>query len=259
MSILSEKDFEFFNALADGELEDDVARQWLARIDSEPRLRAAYDEIVSVKTRLAGLGAEAPELPVLGNQDNTYTGRWAIAASIAAVLLAGAVVFWPGADPASQPQSIAAWHDRFSGQEYVVDQGDQPLFVSFGAIADIPIPDLKAWRLYLVDHHVVDQGAQSAQAVLHYRGLRGCRLTIRYGASAQPVSAEPAPAAGSNFRRWLAGRSDISIIASGMDAGRFQSIADYVELLTKASADPSGKMQIAEAGGFLNAPPCAQV
>ncbi|MDA4846135.1 anti-sigma factor family protein [Hoeflea poritis] len=259
MSRLSEKDFEYLNALADGELDDDTAREWRARIDSHPGMRTAYDEIVSIKRKLAGLGADAPELPALGNQDSSGTGRWAIAASIAAVLLAGAVVFWPGGETTGQPQSIAAWHDRFSGQEYVVDQGDQPLFVSFGTIADIPIPDLQAWRLYLVDHHVLDQGTPSAQAVLHYRGLRGCRLTIRYGASVQPVSAEAAPAADGNFRHWLAGSSDISIIASGMDAGRFGSIADYVELLTKASADPSGKMQIAEASGILNAPPCTQV
>ncbi len=255
---MSEKDFEILNALADGELDEDTAREWQARIDSQPKLRAAYDDIVSIKRKLGGLGADNPQLPALGSQGDSGAGRWAIAASIAAVLLAGAVVFWPASETTGQPQSIAAWHDRFSGQEYVVDQGDQPLFVSFGQIADIPIPDLTAWRLYLVDHQVLDPGTQSAQAVLHYRGLRGCRLTIRYGASVQPVAADPAPPEGSNFRHWLAGSSDISIIASGMDAGRFQSIAEYVELLTRAAADPSGKMQMAEASGYLNAPPCAQ-
>ncbi|WP_419914289.1 hypothetical protein [Hoeflea sp.] len=257
MSRFSQRDFEHLNALADGELDEEHARAWQARIEGQPRLRAAYDEILSAKTKLASMRAGAPQLPALGDQGSSRAGGWAIAGSIAAVLLAIAVVFRPAGESTDAPQSIAGWHDRYSALEYVVEPGDQPLFVSFGAVADIPIPDLTAWRLFLVDHRVIDSGSQAAQAVLHYRGMRGCRLTIRYGASAQPVADTPTPAEGRYHRHWLAGASDIGIVASGIDANRFQSIADYVELLTKAAADPSGKMQIAEASGFLNAPPCA--
>ncbi|MCP4319109.1 MAG: hypothetical protein GY789_24735 [Hyphomicrobiales bacterium] len=254
MKTLSDQDHEYLNALADGELDEAQTRVWQECVRQEPEVKAAYDEIVAVKQKISSLAVDhavEQNCPA----PHTDTRRWLVAASVAAIIFAGAMTFWLQSEPETAPRGIAAWHSLLSDKEYVVNESDQPLFVSFGQIADVPIPDLKAWRLYLVDQRVVESDTNTGQAVFHYRGLRGCRLTIWYGAPGNPVAVAEPDGSG-NFRRWLAGPTDISIVAGGMDSERFRSIADYVEMLTKLSADPNGQTQIAKADGYENAARC---
>ncbi|MEX3007321.1 hypothetical protein [Hoeflea sp. TYP-13] len=256
MNKLSDKDREYLNALADDELSEVQAREWQERIQREPELKAAYDEIVSVKQKIASL---APDIAIERKYSAANSGirKWAVAAGVAAIVFTGALTLWLQSAPATAPQGIVAWHKLLSNEEYVVGETDQPLFVSLGQSADVPIPDLTAWRLYLVDHRVVELDAEARQAVFHYRGLRGCRLTLWYGARTDTTSSGATPDGTDNYRRWLAGPTDISIVAGGMDAERFRSIADYVEMLTKISADPDGQTRIATAEGYENAARCS--
>jgi hypothetical protein len=257
---LSESDFNFLNALADGELSQAESEHWKHRISTDDHAAAVYKNIVELKIKLSACSnietvePAGPELKSRFLRTSART-RWVLAASIAAVVLVGG--FWQALYVRSDtvPVSVLAWHKQFSTKEYVVNQTTGPLFVSLGQFADIPVPDLKPSKLYLVDTKVIDHTPLRKQAVLHYRGLRGCRLTIWTGIDQQELE----PQGVENFRQWLVGETRFGIIATGMDKARFASIATHVETVTRLFKRSAEDTRTAMGDAYQRAEKCTRV
>ncbi len=259
MKTVSEKELEHLNALADGELGGHDAAMLKQRLRAEPHLQAAYDDIRQVKRKLGSLSYErAGRNP--DRRAKRVLFRWqslAIGASVAA--LAAFVVLLSGefASRTDTPQGAVAWHAHLSAKEYVVRQEEGPLFVSLGQTSDVPVPDLSASRLFLVDLKILGDVPENRRAVAHYRGLRGCRLTMWYGsAGSDPV--QWATAGGNTaLRQWRVGDGTYALIANGMDRQRFAAIADYVEVLTRLEATREENARTAMADAYANSVRCA--
>jgi hypothetical protein len=261
-STLTDLDRDYLNALADGELNSEETQQWQQRIKSDPGAARAYDEILSVKQNLGLLSIET-----ISGQGHHRTPaatlssarKWAVsavAASIVCMLFIGGAYFWMNNRMTPEPEGIFAWHEMLSEKEYVVEEHGGPLFVSLDQTTDIPVPDLKPSKLYLVDAKVLGNDETKKHAVLHYRGLQGCRLTIWYGpvkSESSKMKADPRPV---NLRRWSVASMDFRIIATGMDPLRFEAIADYVEFVTRQSEDDGQRTRTAMSDAYQSARSC---
>ncbi len=259
MKELSDKDFERLNALADGELGGPEATRLRQRLQDEPQLQAAYDEIRQVKRKLGALAFDgAADAPPPATQPKRASW-WpaAMAASFVAVAGLSALLVIASGDPDVAPAGVAAWHDHLSAQEYVVTRESGPLFVSLGTAGDVPVPDLSASKLFLVDTRVLGSETEPQRAVMHYRGLRGCRLTLWYGTTGAAPAAWPKPDADTAFRHWSAGDEHFALIANGMDRQRFAAIADYVEVLTRLDAERRSPARTAMAEAYERSERCA--
>lgn len=251
-SPLSKSDLEHLNALADGELGANERAHWQNRISHDSDARHEFDKIVALKTNL-GLMRQTSDTSANSStivKTTALAQRWAIAASVALAIVSGGLWYVLKID-SSQPIDLIAWHDQFSGQQYVVKENSERQFVSLGKQGDILVPDLAPSKLYLVDTKVIAEG--DGRAVMHYRGLRGCRLTIWTG----PSNVAMTIGQSATQRLWTAGNRQFGMIATGMDEKRFQSIAEYVETLTKVSAPAAQKQHLAMSDVYKRSQNCA--
>jgi len=257
-SALSDSDLINLNALADGELSAADTEQWKQRVSTDVHAAATYEKIMDVKKKLSSMSQEhiigSATVPRSKTQTlhSSTPVRWAIAASIAVAIFVGGTWFAFQGNPNADPIGLIAWHEQFSTQEYVVKQNQDPLFVSLGQSTDIPVPDLVPSKLYLVDTKVIDDTALRKRAILHYRGLRGCRLTIWLAMGGQEISSEGIE----NLRQWLVGKTRFGIIATGMDKSRFASIAKHVETVTRKSAIEADDTRVAMGDAYKRSVSC---
>ncbi len=249
---LSNSELEHLNALADGELGAPERAHWRERIAHDSYVRREFDKIVELKTKLGQmrpLNDDNTNPPIIGK--NVAIGpRWAIAASVAFALLAGSLWFELTQDT-NEPMDLIAWHKQYSGQQYVVKENNKTQFVSLGAKGDILVPDLEPSKLFLVDTKVIKDS--DGRAVMHYRGLSGCRLTIWTG----PTSVNLVMKQTATQRFWKAGERQYGIIATGMDEKRFESIAAYVQILTRISVPAAQRQRVAMVDAYKNSLSCA--
>ena len=259
MKELSEKDFEHLNALADGELSGSRATRLRQRLQAEPQLQAAYDEIRQVKRKLGNLSFDgaANTPPPKATVGKPNWQPLAMAASVAVIAAFSAFLVFSFGNSDTAPTGVVAWHQHLSAKEYVVTREQGPLFVSLGTAGDVPVPDLAASKLYVVDTRVLGADPQTQRAVMHYRGLRGCRLTLWYATAGNEPVAWPTPGAETAFRHWSAGKGHFALIANGMDRQRFAAIADYVEVLTRLNADRDTPARTAMAKAYERSERCA--
>jgi hypothetical protein len=252
LSPLSNSDLEHLNALADGELSEAERAHWRDRITYDSIAQQEFDKIVALKTKL-GLMQQLTGIdtnPSVAKRNATFTARWAIAASIALAIVAGGLWFGLTTN-IDQPKDLIAWHNQFSGQQYVVKENSETQFVSLGTQGDILVPDLEPSKLFLVDTIVIKES--DGRAVMHYRGLSGCRLTIWTGLSIIDLHIEQS----ATQRSWTAGNQQFAMIATGMDEMRFQSIAEYVQTLTRLSVPGAQQQRVAMADVYKISRSCA--
>ena len=238
---------DYLNGLADGELNDTETAYWRRRIEGDPQLKREFEKVLAVKSKLSLMTTEHDDfhdsressIPVESRSVGVI--KWATAISVAAILVASAVWYTGSHNTVSNPKDLLAWHHHLSQREYVVEKHTGPLFVSLGQEDDVPVPDLRASKLYLVDTMVIDQTGGDKLAVMHYRGLRGCRLTLWSG----PATKTTVLQSSLDMRHWNVGDRLFGLIATGMDPGRFASIADHVETVTRQSDHGSDNTRLA--------------
>jgi anti-sigma factor RsiW len=134
---------------------------------------------------------------------------------------------------------------------------DAPLRTSdIGAtvrLASLPgapvIPDLEKAGLSLVGSEVEHAGAVS-MLVAAYRGPRGCRLELRV----RPAGAVVAPTSGTSRESWTAGDLAYELVAFGMPAERFATVAAVALAATRGQAPGDAERRLRSAS--LQAPPC---
>ncbi|MXN63321.1 hypothetical protein GR183_00260 [Stappia sp. GBMRC 2046] len=224
-----ENDWVLLNGFADGELDAALSAAFEARLADEPGLQAELDRILKLKKGLAALRpAEAAPDAATDERKPAKKPRARAFAAIAACLIVAVMSLsaWQYLLPPNLEDSVFALHERLARQTYVVEEGKVEKVVSTGRAFEFSAPDMTASRLFLVD---VETGRAGGSDIvgLHYRGLHGCRLTLIAvdGASSAP----PMKRAGFLVRNWAAGGFGFVMVASGMDAERFEAVGEYAE------------------------------
>ena len=252
--MITDTEFEHLNALADGELAKEDATALYARLDNESALKETFDKIMGLKKSVGGMhhsSRVAAKSPVPAMRQRA----WPIAASIAILAvasIAGYVTFEKY--QTSDMHTALAFHNSMSKTEYVVRDVPAPMFISTKTSVDVRVPDLSASRLFLADHRLFD-AAGSDIAVMHYRGFRGCRLTLWVG-SVKPETLIDVNT-GLQVRDWTNAGRFYRTIAMGMDVSRFESIVAHLEQLTVRDAPAEGETIIAMGKIYEGAKPCA--
>ncbi len=242
------------NAYADGELAAEPRARLEAALAADPDLRETLERIYAVKQ---GLAAERPAAKSEAAAADWKRPAMALAAcGIAALLVIAS--FLPFNPALSWQEKLVAAHSGLSEETFVVEQNRPLPVVSSRRLNDFAVPDLRASRLYLVEARTVHDEA-TEQLVMHYRGMRGCALTI---AAIAPIAEDGEVVAAASddatlFAGWRFGKLGFAVIADGMDEARFQAIATYVKVAIDDRLTPKSDLRTAMAESYRAAKPCA--
>lgn len=236
--------WELLNAYHDGELDRREAAALRARLRRDPVLQAALDEVKEVSSALKPLrpAAPAPVSFAPAPDAKRFQAGFIPAAAAAVVIIAGAFLY-KGPDTAETPLD---WHRTFANRSYPAAHMENPTPVSQWIGNDL---DLSSANLTLVDVVTLDGG----DTYLHYTGVNGCRLTI--GAFSSPPVL-PAASDSVMVQAWSVGRTYYSILAEGMDRGKFVAISHLLEDQTDGKSE-YGDALAAVRDAAKNAVPCA--
>lgn len=224
-------DWELLNSYADGELAPDEATDFERRLANEPTLASELARVMALKKSLSALrpgSAEEPRETTLLRQP-MHRRYLAAAVVVLCVLAAGAGYGLLGLNK-NQATGIDEIHAAFSDRTYFVDV-KRDVRVSAGtSIGELDAPDLSASNLALVDMRTF---AGTARIALHYRGPRGCRVTLVVDIAKSAPFATLTP--GALLYRWQTRTRRFALIAEGMDEKRFAAIGAFAEASSRAS------------------------
>ncbi|MCG8493340.1 MAG: hypothetical protein MI743_17090 [Sneathiellales bacterium] len=253
---ISDYEWERLNAYIDGELaaEDACAVETLLR--NREDLRQERDRLLALKASLQNLRPEnisGPEKPLPSLKRPVFQ----IAASllIAVGLGISGLLFYQSTE--QKVQTPVSLHASFSEKTYILQEKNPKLTVSGLGSNPFGIPDLTPSALVLADVLMLND-QEPAIIAMHYRGQRGCRVTLvatgRTGSEPKNIS----PVATHIQKRiWQNEEFDFALLATGMDEKRFHSIADYAMENTGTSDNPDLKdLRVAMQESFENARPC---
>lgn len=254
-----DSDWRILNAFADGELADAEARRFEQRLTEEPELRSELGRVRDLKRKLAAMRP----LPETAIEPVAAAPRWhsRVAAAAAAVVAILALIVIAETqfmrDHSTWLEHAVVLHGEQSQRAFVVDERHVVQTVSSGRSLEFRAPDLTESRLFLVE--IASSLWNDRETItIHYRGLRGCRLTV----AAIEAGAAPGEMAGSNgpdalMRTWTYDGFHFAVIADGMDVDRFARIADYVNAAVKVPVIEDRRMRTAMAESYREARPCA--
>ncbi len=238
MTGLRASDDEMLSAYADGELSADDAA-WVAnRLAREPDLARKLAEFHRIKAALARLADDpAPDVPIISATPKRRFGYGAVAAAVAAVAVLGAGLLYTshtagsfGTKPETatvltQKERLVASHDVWAASEgpYLTEGLQAPAWME---------TLLRANGLELV--HSAAVHAPNAEH-FGFVGKNDCRLSLF-------VSAAPADTAGTllissdgglQTASWIDGSDGFLLVARGMDALRFNTVATSMHLAAR--------------------------
>ncbi|MDH3667523.1 MAG: hypothetical protein OEN23_11395 [Paracoccaceae bacterium] len=251
MTELSEKDWELINAYADGELSAADEAMVARRLTHDAVLGAALAEVHATKAALS-LMQPAPA-QVESPHARMGLRRLALAAS-AAVAVAFGAIYQLGSFGEDWRDAPAELHAALSAKTYVLAEGRALPVISTARIGNLEVFDLSSSRLTLVDVSTTRRDDRDVVA-MHYRGRRGCRLTV---VAVEALRDDPAtlPARHDELgARWTAGRAHFYMLASGMDRDRFDAIAAYAKAESRR-LDRRDGLELAMRDATEDARPC---
>lgn len=246
-------EWRLLNGYADGELSETEATAFEQRLAAQPDLKRNLEELRALKGKLATMapGPVVKNAPV--SPPRRLGTRLAIAATVAAIAILSTTVVMLRGEPTTWIEHAHALHAEQAQRAYVVEERHIVQTVSSGHTLEFRAPDLTASRLYLVDIATSNWEGREAIA-LHYRGLRGCRLTIVAIEAEGKLDALAAATDGS--RTWQYDGFAFTVIAEGMDANRFASVADFAQAAIVAPVEDR-TLRTAMARTQQAARPCA--
>lgn len=250
---ISETDFNQLSALIDDELNADDKAQVLERLQSEEALQQTFVELQQLKYSM-----QASYKQTLVNNTNkplsrapSYLKHWSAAAVIGvSCLMIGALVSQRDFVDHSSTQGLLALHQSFVQGNYPVSQRNPLDSIQQVANHAFILPDLSASNLYLV----AQQSDVNSEQVMHYRGVNGCKLTLRVQGREnaqllQSVSQEI------QQYQWFVADKSYQLIATGMDIQRFSAISEYIQHLSNKVL-VLDKYQVAMKESYQTAAPC---
>lgn len=246
MSALTDQDWEQLNAYHDGELQPDAAQAFRARIAEEPELATALASLSEVSTGLAAMRPALPDSMSALNENRTEIAntnrrpmRWVIGGTVAASLLV-AVIFGAGQFRTDTPLEV---HTSLSDQAFNYERNAVIPTASSGSL---DVPDLEGANLVPAVLQDFEDGT-----VAHYVGRNGCRLS--YFRVDNQIEM-PLASQGQSTAWTTADGIHHAIIATGMDADKFEAIASY--LLTVTRLDAATEVYAALTTATETAAPC---
>ncbi|MEM7663992.1 MAG: hypothetical protein AAF292_17250 [Pseudomonadota bacterium] len=246
MSALTDEDWEQLSAYHDGELQPDAERALRARIAREPALATALESLSDVSASLAVMRPASPasingstETRPKAANSNRKPMKWVVGGAVAASLLV-AIVFGAGQFRSDSPLDV---HASLSAQAFSYDQS---AFVPAASSGSTDVPDLGGANLAPAVLRDFEDGT-----VAHYVGRNGCRLSYFRGAG--PILM-PSATWGQSTAWTTTDGLHHAIIATGMDAGKFDAIAAY--LLTVTRRDAATEVHAALTIATETAAPC---
>ncbi len=252
MTRLSETDWELINAYADGELSAEDKLEISRRLTHDAVLAAALAEVHATKAALSLIRPAKEPAPTA--RDKFGARRLALAASLAAAVALGALYQFGGVgeDWRDAPADL---HATLSANTYVLPEGGVMPVISTARIGDFEVFDLSSSRLTLVDVRTTRRDDRDVVA-MHYRGRRGCRLTV-VALAALPGDPSVLPARHDGLgARWSVGRAHFYVLASGMDRDRFDAIVTYAKAESRR-LDRRDTLELAMLDATEQARPCA--
>ncbi|MDV7339224.1 hypothetical protein RYZ26_06445 [Terasakiella sp. A23] len=221
------QDWELLNAFADGELPEELRADFEARLVSDADLQRELDKILSLKATLSTMDPPADYSLKPAANDHAPKGRfkkWALSVGVAASVI-GMIGYSYLNSHKSWDELALKSHRDMASQNYVVDVS--PVQSAAWVTPEIGIlaPDLTGARLYLVDMKMSNQ-RDKAQVAIHYRGLRGCSLTIFAMKNPDKLMGE-IKADDLLTHTWSDQGLHFAMLTKGMDVNRFRSIALY--------------------------------
>jgi hypothetical protein len=234
--------WERLNAYHDGELNRREATAVRAQLRKDPTLRAALGEISELSSALKPLHPATPVISGRNPEVRWFAAGFIPAAAAAVAIIAGAILY-NAPDPVKSPLD---WHHTFASRSYPAKPSDSPTPVSQWIGNDL---DLTSANLTLVDVVTLEGG----DSFLHYSGVNGCRLTV--GASSSPPVL-PAASDRVLVQAWSVGSIYYSMLAEGMDRGKFTAISHLLEEQTEGKPE-YGEALLAARDAAESAVPCA--
>lgn len=241
--MIEENDWLLLTAYADNELEGADLAAFEERLASEPRLQIELDRIRKLKRDLRSL--RPFEAATKHQQRERMTVKWlhtgTMVAAACLIAVAMALFAWRYVRPGLEDR-IFALHNQLARQTYVVDERKADRVVSTGRSFEFNAPDMTPSRLFLVDVESATAGDRDLVG-LHYRGLKGCRMTLVAFEGAQV--AVSAARDGYLTRTWSHGGFGFVLIAGGMDAQRFKAVGEYAEAVIEEGLQQQGTLRLA--------------
>ncbi|MEQ8603838.1 MAG: hypothetical protein RIB45_11000 [Marivibrio sp.] len=222
------------SAFVDGELGAREAAETAQQIADDPNAAREAAQLASAKEAL-GQAIAAPALSVPsatpGLRRRARLRRWAAglgALAASAAVAVGLTLAPPAEAPASPDwaQAAAAQHAELSRLPQPIDAAAPRLERTTIAGFAPFVPSLEAARLRILAHIGFDGPDGAPGLAVHYRGARGCRVTlIALRDGAKGVSEALSPLAHAQGYIWRVGAVRYQLLASGMDKRRFAAVA----------------------------------
>lgn len=225
-------DWDLLNAYADNELSEAERKTLDQRLKNEPELQAQLDDINYAKNAMTLL--RVPQIAVDNDklisfpQKSNRVKKWAVAASVALCLLGGSALYYQSLDYSFEQAALDS-HQSLADKSYAVDVSSVQSVAwgpsHFGLVA----PDLSGAQLYLVDVQTAAY-RQSEKITMHYRGLRGCSLSV-VALSEKDATFEDNILKTSQYLnyKWEDKGFKFVVLTKGMDAKRFQTVSSYAQ------------------------------
>lgn len=265
---MNERDWTSLNLYADGEMTQADAEDFAARLEREPGLAAAYQEVMSARRALKAMFeadaqadamrvTAAPEamhdMPKAEGTPRRSRRALSLAAGVAiAAVIAGGTHFI-GKQRSGWPDQAASIHAAFDDRNYPVESEQTTTSVPLWRFSSLDIPDLGFSALYFA-------GLETTRdhLALHYRGVNGCSLTITIteSSSEEPQEAEVMTRDGQLFRMWHTAGFRYVVISEGMDRERFLSAARFIRSELEAQTDRRDGLRLAMRDAYEKAAPC---
>lgn len=251
-------DWDLLNAYADNELSEAEREIFDQRLNSEPELKAQLDDINYVKGAMALLN-----VPQVANENQKVFAfpqksksfkKWAMAASVALCVLGASALYYGSMNKSFEEAAIEN-HQSLSEKNYVVDVSSVQSITWGTSHFGLMAPDLSGARLYLVDVQI-DANRLGEQITMHYRGLRGCSLSV-VALNLKEDRAEEISFKSSEYLnyKWQDKGFQFIVLTKGMNAKRFQTVSFYAQNMLRQQLH-DGEEQFASLKYKKNSP-CA--
>lgn len=230
MSDKETPDWETLNAYVDGELSPEREAWVKDACKDNPNITSEIARLVILKKALASK-------PVPVRRSWAYgIHKWEIVGGVTVTALLLMVFVGMSLLGGYSPSSFQNWalekHENLSERSFVVTDLNHNPLIAASVNGALQAPDLTGSKLYLVDLTIQPFGEKEG-IVMHYRGLRGCRVSFLLaprGIDSDSIK-EAALLQGkvvSDF--WSGSRFKFGLLATGMDENRFNSISSYLKL-----------------------------
>ena len=222
MADLTDRDWDLISAYHDGELVGDDLRAFELRLEKDPKVAAALKDISDVSSSLSALKPQIKSVATAAPSNlNVAPRKWMIGGALAAsIALLGVFM-----QISAEPRDLLAIHSYYLDTTYDVSSSNIQLIAT-----KADQPDLTRASLTPVARNITEH-----ETIIHYSGQNGCRLTYLRGTVPYQLPSKPDV----QVMSWTKPNGQVhAIIATGMDAAKFEAIGNYLRHLNAPQEDP---------------------